>query len=75
MGMNRVLTGSARASESQIRALQATIPGYEDSSATAKQRLASFAQNVDVLQSGVPVIPGTQRIKIKAPTPGATGSY
>jgi len=28
MGMNRVLTGSARASESQIKALQATLPGY-----------------------------------------------
>jgi hypothetical protein len=64
MGMNRVLTGSARASESQIKALQATLPGYEPNSGTALQRLKSFAQNVDQLRKPIPVIPGVQRIPI-----------
>jgi hypothetical protein len=29
MGMNRIITGSARSSESQITALQNTLPGFE----------------------------------------------
>jgi hypothetical protein len=64
MGMNRVLTGSARASESQIKALQATLPGYEPNSGTALQRLRSFAQNVDQLRKPIPVIPGVPRTPI-----------
>ena len=57
MGMNRVLTGSARASESQIKALQATLPGYEANSSFALQKMHSFAQNVEQLRKPIPVIP------------------
>ncbi|HEX3642349.1 MAG TPA: hypothetical protein VHV10_13745 [Ktedonobacteraceae bacterium] len=64
MGMNRVLTGSARASESQIKALQATLPGYDANSGVALQRLRSFAQNVDQLRKPIPVIPGVPRTPI-----------
>lgn len=64
MGMNRVLTGSARASETQIKALQATLPGYEPDSKTALQRLQSFSQNVDQLRKPIPVIPGVPRTQI-----------
>ena len=64
MGMNRVLTGSARASETQIKALQATLPGYEADSGMAIRRLRSFAQNVDQLRKPIPVIPGVPRTPI-----------
>ena len=64
MGMNRVLTGSARASETQIKALQATLPGYEANSGMAILRLRSFAQNVDQLRKAIPVIPGVPRTQI-----------
>jgi hypothetical protein len=64
MGMNRVLTGSARASETQIKALQATLPGYEANSGMAIKRLQSFAQNVDQLRKPIPVIPGVPRTPI-----------
>ncbi len=64
MGMNRVLTGSARASETQIKALQATLPGYEANSGMAIKRLQSFAQNVDQLRKPIPVIPGVPRTQI-----------
>jgi hypothetical protein len=75
MGMNRVLTGSARPSESQIKGLQMTIPGYEDSSGTALQKTDSFAQNIDALRSSIPLIPGTPRTAIKPRNFGKSGSF
>lgn len=64
MGMQRVLTGSARANESQIKALQATLPGFEPNSKTAIQRLQSFGQNVTALRKPIPTIPGVPVIPI-----------
>jgi|SRR5579864_4807425 len=47
-----------------IKALQATLPGYEVNSGMAIQRLRSFAQNVDQLRKPIPVIPGVPRTPI-----------
>jgi hypothetical protein len=66
MGMQKVLTGSARANEAQINALQATVPGLETNSALARQKLAAFTQNVDMLRQGIPRMPGIDVVPIKA---------
>ena len=65
MGMQRVLTGSARANEAQINALQATVPGLETNSALARQKLAAFTQNIDMLRQGIPRIPGVDVVPLK----------
>jgi hypothetical protein len=65
MGMQKVLTGSARANESQIAALQATVPGLETNSALARQKLAAFTQNVDMLRQGLPRMPGIDVIPVR----------
>ncbi len=73
MGMNKLVTGSARASESQIQALQNTLPGYENNSGIVHQKLAKFAQDVDSFRTSVPVIPGNPRTAVKKPQPSGTG--
>jgi hypothetical protein len=83
MGLQKVLTGSARSNEQQIQALQATMPGLEQSAAIAQQKMAGFTQNIDMLRKGIPVMPGMKVIPIKAgqalpqktPPPAAQGSY
>ena len=78
MGLQKVLTGSARNNEAQIEALQATLPGYEDSSDTALQRVDSFTQNLDALRQPIARIPGSKRVAVKPRTKaphGAGGSY
>ena len=66
MGMQKVLTGSARANEAQIAALQATVPGLETNSALARQKLAAFTQNVDMLRQGLPRMPGIDVIPVRS---------
>ena len=63
--MQKVLTGSARANEAQIAALQATVPGLETNSALARQKLAAFTQNVDLLRQGLPRMPGIDVIPVR----------
>jgi hypothetical protein len=65
MGLQKVLTGSARANEAQINALQATIPGLETNGDFARQKLSAFTQNVDLLRQGIPRMPGIDVIPIK----------
>jgi len=65
MGLNRVLTGSARANESQITALMQTIPGLETDSGMVRQKLGAFTQNVDMLRQGIPRMAGIDVIPVK----------
>ncbi len=74
MGMQKVLTGSARANEAQINALQATVPGLETNSALARQKLAAFTQNVDMLRQGIPRMPGIDVVPVKSMNTPQQGS-
>ncbi|HVH89220.1 MAG TPA: hypothetical protein VM912_21070 [Terriglobales bacterium] len=65
MGLQKVLTGSARSNEQQIQALQATIPGLETDSALARQKLGAFTQNLSMLREGLPELPGVKTVPIK----------
>lgn len=65
MGLQRVLTGTARANEAQIQALRATQPGFERDSALARQKLTSFTQNIDMRRQGIPRMPGLDVVPIK----------
>ena len=65
MGLQKVLTGTARANETQIQALQATLPGLETNSAYARQKLGAFTQNVDMLRQGIPRMPGIDVVPIR----------
>jgi len=65
MGMQRLLTGTARANESQIKALQATLPGVEPDSRLGLQKMAAFTQNLDMLRQGIPRLPGIDVIPVQ----------
>jgi hypothetical protein len=54
MGLQKVLTGSARSNEQQIKALQATLPGFESNSGVVGQKLGAFDQNLGMLSQGLP---------------------
>ncbi len=54
MGLQKVLTGSARSNETQLAALQNTLPGVEPDSGTVKQKLGAFTQNLGLLAQGLP---------------------
>jgi hypothetical protein len=60
MGLQKVLTGTARASETQIQALQNTLPGVEPNSATVHQKLQAFDQNLGMLSQGLPTNTGVK---------------
>jgi hypothetical protein len=64
MGMQRLLTGSARSNETQIQALQATLPALETNSGLAHQKMRAFTQNLDMLRQGLPQLPGVTSIPI-----------
>jgi hypothetical protein len=69
MGMQKVLTGSARSNESQIKALQATLPGLEPNSGVVHQKLQNFNQNLGMLSEGLPEGTGvTNRVRASGPT-------
>ena len=68
MGLQRILTGTAKSNESQIRALQATLPGIEPDSRLALQKLSAFGQNLDMLRQGIPVLPGIDVVKLTGNT-------
>jgi hypothetical protein len=75
MGLQKVLTGSARANDAQINALQATIPGLETNGALARQKLAAFTQNVDMLRQGIPKMPGIDVVPTRSTnSPRAAGA-
>ncbi len=65
MGLQKVLTGSARSNEQQILALQATLPGFEADPSMARQKLRSFTQNVDLLRQGIPRMQGLDVVPVK----------
>ena len=67
--LQKVLTGSARANESQIKALQATVPGLEISSDIVQKKLGAFSQNISMLRQGIPRLPGMDVIPLKQPAP------
>jgi hypothetical protein len=54
MGLQKVLTGSARSNETQVKALQATLPGVEPNSGIVGQKLTAFNQNLGMLAQGLP---------------------
>ncbi len=54
MGLQKVLTGSARNNETQLNALLNTLPGVEPDSATVRQKLGAFDQNLGMLAQGLP---------------------
>jgi hypothetical protein len=58
MGLQKVLTGSARSNETQLNALLNTLPGLEPSSDIVHQKLGAFTQNIDMLRKGIPEFPG-----------------
>ena len=68
MGMQRLLTGSARSNESQIQALQATLPGLETDSGLALQKMQNFTQNLDMLRQGLPKLPGITSVPLMNPS-------
>lgn len=65
MGMQRLLTGTARANETQIKALQATLPGAEPDANLVLQKMGAFTQNIDMLRQGIPKLPGIDVIPIE----------
>jgi len=66
MGLQKVLTGSARANEVQIEALLKTIPGIESSSDVAQRKLDAFNQNITRLREGMPsAFPGLPSVPLK----------
>lgn len=70
MGLQKVLTGSARSNESQINALMKTLPGVESSADVANRKLDAFNQNLDMLRQGVPKqLPGTTMVPLKSASP------
>lgn len=65
MGMQKLLTGSARSSEQQIAALQATLPALEPDSKLARQKMAAFTQNLQMLRAGIPQLPGIDVVPLQ----------
>jgi len=68
MGMQRLLTGTARSNESQIQALQATLPGLETDSGFALQKMQNFTQNLDMRRQGLPKLPGITSVPLINPS-------
>lgn len=54
MGMQKLLTGSARNNDAQIKALQATLPGLEPDSNAVLMKVGKFDQNLGMLSEGLP---------------------
>jgi hypothetical protein len=54
MGLQKVLTGSARSNEVQLQALLTTLPGLEPNSGIVTQKLGAFEQNLGMLAQGLP---------------------
>ena len=67
MGMQRLLTGTARSNETQIKALQATLPGAEPDANLVLQKMGAFTQNIDMLRQGIPKLPGIDVIPVSRP--------
>jgi len=65
MGLQKVLTGSARSNETQLNALLRTLPSLEPNSATVKSKLQRFTQNVTLLRQGIPRMPGIDVVPIQ----------
>lgn len=60
MGLQKVLTGTARTNETQLQALQNTLPGVEPTSGIVGQKLDAFDQNLVMLAQGLPENTGVQ---------------
>lgn len=72
MGLQKVLTGTARNNETQLQALLATLPGIEPNSDIVNQKLNAFNQNLGMLTEG---LPGNTGVEIKVhPNPTAPGT-
>lgn len=65
MGLNKVLTGSARVNDVQLNALLRTLPSLEANSGLVKSKLQRFTQNVHLLRQGIPVMPGITQVPIQ----------
>jgi hypothetical protein len=63
MGLQKVLTGTARTNETQLHALLNTLPGVEPSSGIVAQKLNAFNQNLDMLYQGLPRGTGVERVQ------------
>ena len=60
MGLQKVLTGSARSNETQLNALLTTLPGVEPNSKIVGQKLSAFNQNIGMLRQGLPTGTGIE---------------
>jgi hypothetical protein len=70
MGLQKVLTGTARNNETQLQALLNTLPGLEPNSDVVNRKLDQFNQNMELLRAGIPkALPGMTQV----PLSGTTG--
>jgi hypothetical protein len=71
MGLQKVLTGTARTNETQLQALQNTLPGVEPTSNIVGQKLDAFDQNLGMLSQGLPENTGVAiKVGRQSATPG-----
>lgn len=75
LGLQKVLTGSARSSESQIKALQSTLPGVEPNSDIVTKKLAAFDQNIGMLRQGLPTGTGIENTNSGAAPAGGGATH
>jgi hypothetical protein len=62
MGLTKLITGGSRASEQQVNALQATLPGFENNSGIVDTKLAKLGQDVKNLGQSTPLMKSTPRV-------------
>lgn len=73
MALPKLLTNSGRTSETQLNALQATIPGVGPDSKYATSQMSRFQQNIDALRQGVPGIQGVDSMGSNVPANAVPG--
>ena len=66
MGMQKVLTGTARTNETQLQALLNTLPGFEPNSDIVQRKMQAFEQNLGMLRQGLPTGTGIENISSTA---------
>lgn len=65
MGLNKVLTGTARSNETQLQALLNTLPGLEPDASSVNAKLDQFNANMTQLRAGIPAsLPGMPQVPL-----------
>lgn len=76
MGLQKVLTGTARVNEVQLSALLRTLPSLEPDARTVRDKLQRFTQNITMLRQGIPRMPGMDVIPVQgSPTGNPGGAF